>query len=52
VIISKSTNFEEEKMEKAPILELHTVWEPSTVTDEQVQALATCGLLRPKTEVS
>jgi hypothetical protein len=51
VFRSKSIGFEEGKMEKAPILELHTVWEPSTVTKEQIQALATCGLLRPKTEV-
>jgi hypothetical protein len=34
VFISKSISFEEEKMEKAPIPEPHTVWELSTVTEE------------------
>jgi hypothetical protein len=48
---SKPTGFEEEKMEPTPITEPHTVWEPSTVMEEQIQALATHGLLRPKTEV-
>jgi hypothetical protein len=52
VFRSKSTGFEEGKLEKAPTLESHTVWEPSTGTEEQIQALATRGLLRPKTEVS
>jgi hypothetical protein len=37
-------------MEKVPIPESHTVWEP-TVTEEEIQALATRRLLRPKTEV-
>jgi hypothetical protein len=35
-------------MEKVPILEPHTVWEPSTVTEEQIHTLATRGLLRPR----
>jgi hypothetical protein len=51
VFRSKSNGFEEGKMEKAPIPEPHTVREPSTVTEEHIQALATRGLLRPKTEV-
>jgi hypothetical protein len=52
VFRSKSTNFEEGKMEKALVSDLRIVWEPSAVTEEQIQALAYCGLLRPKTEVS
>jgi hypothetical protein len=35
-------------MEKAPVPDPHTVREPSTVIDEQIQALADRGLLRPK----
>jgi hypothetical protein len=50
VFRSKSPGFEEGKMEKVPIPESHTVWEP-TVTEEEIQALATRRLLRPKTEV-
>jgi hypothetical protein len=49
---SKSTDFEEGKMEKALVPDPHTIWEPSTVTEEQTQALADRGLLRPKTQVS
>jgi hypothetical protein len=45
---SKSTGFEEEKMEKAPVPDPRTVWETSTVTEEQIQSLANRGLLRPK----
>jgi hypothetical protein len=52
VFRSKSIGFEEEKMESMPIPPLHTVWEPSVVMEEQIQALATRGLLRPKVEVS
>jgi hypothetical protein len=48
---SKSTGFEEGKMEKAPVPDPRTVWEPCTVTEEQIQALADRGLLRPKTKV-
>jgi hypothetical protein len=48
---SKSTAFEEEKMEKAPVSDPRTVWDPSTVTEELIQALADRGLLRPKTQV-
>jgi hypothetical protein len=44
-------SFEDGKMEKTPVLGPHTVWEPSMVTEEQIQALADCGLRRPKTEV-
>jgi hypothetical protein len=51
VFRSKSIGFEEEKMELAPIPPPHTVWEPSVVTEEQIQALATRGLLRPNIEV-
>jgi hypothetical protein len=31
---SKSTSFEEEKMEKAPVPDPRTVWETTTVTEE------------------
>jgi hypothetical protein len=48
---SESTIFEEGKMEKVSLPDPHTVWEPSTVMEEQIQALADRGLLRPKTEV-
>jgi hypothetical protein len=37
VFRSKSIGFEEEKMELAPIPPPHTVWEPSVVTEEQIQ---------------
>jgi hypothetical protein len=40
----KSTGFEKGKMEKVQVPE-------STVTEEQIQALETSGLLRPKTDV-
>jgi hypothetical protein len=33
---SKFIGFEEGKMEKAPVLNLRTVWEPSTVAKEQI----------------
>jgi hypothetical protein len=49
---TKSTGFEEGKMEKAPVPDPHNVWEPCTVMKEHIQALADCGLLRPKTGVS
>jgi hypothetical protein len=39
------------EMEKVRIPEWHIVWDLSTVTEEYIQALATRGLLRPKTEV-
>jgi hypothetical protein len=38
-------------MEPAQILPPQTVWEPSVVTEEHIQALATHRLLRPKMEV-
>jgi hypothetical protein len=38
-------------MEPAQIPPLHTVWEPSVVTEEQFQSLATRRLLRPEVEV-
>jgi hypothetical protein len=47
----RCTGFEEDKMEKAPIPDPLTVWEASTVTEEQIQSLADCGLLRPKLQV-
>jgi hypothetical protein len=49
LVRSKSTGFEEGKMEKAPVLDPRTVWEPSTLIEEKIQALADRGLLRPKT---
>jgi hypothetical protein len=48
---SKCTGFEEGKMEKAPIPDPSTVSDASTVTEEQIQALADRGLLRPKSQV-
>jgi hypothetical protein len=48
---SKCTGFEEGKMEKAPVPDPCTVWEASTVTEEQIQLLADRGLLRPKSQV-
>jgi hypothetical protein len=51
VFRSKSIVFEEEKMEPTPIPPPQTIWEPSVVTEEQIQALATHGLLRPNKDV-
>jgi hypothetical protein len=48
---SKCTDFEEGKMEKAAIPDTSTVWETSTVTEEQIQSLVDSGLLRPKAQV-
>jgi hypothetical protein len=48
---SKCTRFEEEKMEKSVIPDPSTVWETSTVTEEQIQSLVDCGLLRPKEQI-
>jgi hypothetical protein len=48
---SKSVRFEEGKMEKPAILDPSTVWETSTVTEEQIQSLVNHGLLRPKSQV-
>jgi hypothetical protein len=42
--------FEESKMEKAPVPDPRTVWEASTVMEEQIQSLADRGLLRPKSQ--
>jgi hypothetical protein len=47
---SKSTGFEEGNMEKALVPDQCTIWEPSTVMEEQIQALANYRLLRPKAE--
>jgi hypothetical protein len=38
-------------MEKTPIPDLRTVWEASTVMEEQIRSLADRGLLRPKSQV-
>jgi hypothetical protein len=48
---SKCVGYEEGKMEKAAIPDLSTAWETSTVTEEQIQSLADCRLLRPKVQV-
>jgi hypothetical protein len=48
---SKSVGFEEGKMEKPAIPDPSTVWETSTVTEEQIQSLVDRGLLRPKSQV-
>jgi hypothetical protein len=48
---SKCTGFEEGKMEKALVPDPRTIWEASTVTEEQIQSLADRGLLRPKSQV-
>jgi hypothetical protein len=45
---SNCTGFEEGKMENLAITDPSTVWETSTVTEEQIQSLADRGLLRPK----
>jgi hypothetical protein len=51
VLRSKSIGLEEEKMEQVQIPPPQTIWEPSVMMEEQIQDLATRGLLRPKTEV-
>jgi hypothetical protein len=38
-------------MEKLAILDPSTVWEMSTVTEEQIQSLVNRGMLRPKSQV-
>jgi hypothetical protein len=48
---SKRIRFEEGKMEKPTIPDPNTVWETSTVTEEQIQSLVDCGLLQPKSQV-
>jgi hypothetical protein len=48
---SKSIVFEEGKMEKPAIPDPSTIWEPSTVTEEQIQSLVDHWLLRPKSQV-
>jgi hypothetical protein len=48
---SKSVGFEEGKMEKPAIPDPSTVWETSTVTEEQIQSLVDRGLMRPKSQV-
>jgi hypothetical protein len=45
---SKSIGFEEGKMEKPAIPDPSTVWETSTVTEEQIQSVVDRGLLWPK----
>jgi hypothetical protein len=49
---SKCVGYKEGKMEKAAIPDPRTVWETSTVTEEQIQSLLDRGLLRPKAQVS
>jgi hypothetical protein len=48
---SKSIGFEEGKMEKSSIPDPSTVWETSTMTEEQIQLLVDRGMLRPKLQV-
>jgi hypothetical protein len=48
---SKSVGFEEDRMEKLAIPDPSTVWETSTVTEQQIQSLVDRGLLRPKSQV-
>jgi hypothetical protein len=48
---SKCTGFEESKMDKAAIPDPSTVWETSTVTEEQIQSMVDHELLRPKAQV-
>jgi hypothetical protein len=45
---SKCVGYEEGKIEKAAIPDPSTIWETSTVTEEQIQSLVDCELLRPK----
>jgi hypothetical protein len=47
-----STGVEEEEMELALVPTPEIVWDPSVVTEEQIQALMTHRLLRPKVEVA
>jgi hypothetical protein len=49
---SKSIGFEEAKMEKLVIPDPSTVWETSTVTEEQIQSLVDRRLLRPNLQVA
>jgi hypothetical protein len=49
---SKCVGYEEGKMEKAAIPDPSTIWETSTVTEEQIQSLVDRGLLRLKAQVS
>jgi hypothetical protein len=49
---SNCVGFEEGKTEKAAIPDPSTVWETSTMTEEQIQSLVNRGLLRPKAHVS
>jgi hypothetical protein len=51
VFRSKSIGVEEEKMGPVQVPVPETIWEPFVVTEEQIQALVTRGLLRPKVEV-
>jgi hypothetical protein len=48
---SKSIGFEEAKMEKLAILDPSTIWETSTVTEEQILSLVDRRLLRLKSQV-
>jgi hypothetical protein len=48
---SKSVGFEEGKMEKPAIQDPSTIWETSTVNEEQIQSLVDRRLLRPKLQV-
>jgi hypothetical protein len=45
------TGFEEGKKEKPAIPDPRTVWDMSTVTEEQIQSLVDRELLRPKEQV-
>jgi hypothetical protein len=49
---SKIILFEEAKTEKPVIPDPSTVWETSTVIEEQIQLLVDRGLLRPKSQVA
>jgi hypothetical protein len=48
---SKCVGFNEGKMEKLVIPDPSTIWETSTVTEEQIQSLVDRGLLRRKEQV-
>jgi hypothetical protein len=48
---SKCVGYEEGKMEKVAIPDLHTVWEMSTEIEEQIQPVVDRGLLQPKAQV-
>jgi hypothetical protein len=52
VFRTRSIGVEEKEMAPDLALAPETIWEPSTMMEEQIQALATRELLKPKMEVA